>query len=474
MPYMKVNRGDQIAVYKRGANGRPEGKRLGLHDGPDAAERQLKVLRAAAAHERKAKSGFSDLDFKPTASMATFASKGLAYVDGKSIPINEHIRVLGEDIAARQPLSPRTVRQLGRVFSRCDQEKQGWNTPESPSEDWVLFLVHGGLPGVVWSKSLADQMDRVDEPSKTINISNAGEGGFGVDEDDVSGEGLANTKSRFSLDDEVYHPTMAQEGTVTGVIRQKSGSVIYHVAFKTGGMALCKGTSLGYIGTKGMKASDRGFNVALTQMKFIHAMVRNQRKVSGIAQNQIKKLLKRLERSKGDIPLRKRLSWKNIVRLAKKLERSLDKHWGGDEKDPRFVKLVLSDLDFLIRETTRLKHSPILAYDTDEEAETSTQAVSNPEPVEVADPAARKAVAIKSLTAAAAKYAESFSHAPPPVPMLNDAFEEIYALAEDALDIDDEHYKSCSSAIYDYDGVDEKAAAAWAQKIMDSMPQSED
>ena len=70
MPYMSTKRGEKVAVYKRGADGRPEGKRLGLHDGQEQADRQLSVLRLAASHERKAVSGFEDLDFKPTSSMA--------------------------------------------------------------------------------------------------------------------------------------------------------------------------------------------------------------------------------------------------------------------------------------------------------------------------------------------------------------------------------------------------------------------
>ncbi len=53
MPYMKVKRGKKVFVYKRGADGKPQGEALGEHDSEAAADRQIAAI-LARTHSGKA------------------------------------------------------------------------------------------------------------------------------------------------------------------------------------------------------------------------------------------------------------------------------------------------------------------------------------------------------------------------------------------------------------------------------------
>ena len=96
----------------------------------------------------------SDIDLKPTESMASNARRGLELRDkfnrgGTAVGVAR-----ARDLANRRELSPETVARMYSFFSRHEVDKQGkdWNNSERPSNGKIAWLLWGGDSGYAWAK----------------------------------------------------------------------------------------------------------------------------------------------------------------------------------------------------------------------------------------------------------------------------------------------------------------------------------
>lgn len=96
----------------------------------------------------------SDIDLKPTESMASNARRGLELRDkfnrgGTAVGVAR-----ARDLANRRDLSPETVARMYSFFSRHEVDKQGkdWDNSERPSNGKIAWLLWGGDSGYAWAK----------------------------------------------------------------------------------------------------------------------------------------------------------------------------------------------------------------------------------------------------------------------------------------------------------------------------------
>ena len=96
----------------------------------------------------------SDIDLKPTESMASNARRGLELRDkfnrgGTAVGVAR-----ARDLANRRDLSPETVARMYSFFSRHEVDKKGkdWDNSERPSNGKIAWLLWGGDSGYAWAK----------------------------------------------------------------------------------------------------------------------------------------------------------------------------------------------------------------------------------------------------------------------------------------------------------------------------------
>lgn len=96
----------------------------------------------------------SDIDLKPTESMANNARRGLELRSkfgrgGTAVGVAR-----ARDLANRRDLSPETVARMYSFFSRHEVDKKGkdWDNTERPSNGKIAWLLWGGDSGYAWSK----------------------------------------------------------------------------------------------------------------------------------------------------------------------------------------------------------------------------------------------------------------------------------------------------------------------------------
>ena len=96
----------------------------------------------------------SDIDLKPTESMANNAKRGLELRakfgrGGTAVGVAR-----ARDLSNRTNLSPETVARMYSFFSRHEVDKQGkdWDNAERPSNGKIAWLLWGGDSGYAWSK----------------------------------------------------------------------------------------------------------------------------------------------------------------------------------------------------------------------------------------------------------------------------------------------------------------------------------
>lgn len=96
----------------------------------------------------------SDIDLKPTESMAANARRGLELRDkfnrgGTAVGVAR-----ARDLANRRDLSPETVARMYSFFSRHEVDKKGkdWDNSERPSNGKIAWLLWGGDSGYAWAK----------------------------------------------------------------------------------------------------------------------------------------------------------------------------------------------------------------------------------------------------------------------------------------------------------------------------------
>jgi hypothetical protein len=101
------------------------------------------------------KASLTDLDLRPTESMANNARRGLELRrkfgrGGTAVGVAR-----ARDLMNRSKLSPSTVLRMYSFFSRHEVDKQGkdWNNSERPSNGKIAWLLWGGDSGYAWAKS---------------------------------------------------------------------------------------------------------------------------------------------------------------------------------------------------------------------------------------------------------------------------------------------------------------------------------
>jgi hypothetical protein len=118
----------------------------------DLLPEEWKPKRAQKAFE-VTKRDVSDIDLKPTESMASNAKRGLELRakfgrGGTAVGVAR-----ARDLSNRTNLSPETVARMYSFFSRHEVDKQGkdWDNAERPSNGKIAWLLWGGDSGYAWA-----------------------------------------------------------------------------------------------------------------------------------------------------------------------------------------------------------------------------------------------------------------------------------------------------------------------------------
>lgn len=135
-----------------------------------------------AARYLAAKGKYEHIDFKPPKAVAEAAAKGLEYRKkanpsdkGGLTPAEAAKEGIGSGVQRavnlknRDNLSPETIKQMNRFFSRHEKNKS--IAPEFKDEPWkdkgyVSWLLWGGDPGKTWVEKVLGQMEKADEKAE--------------------------------------------------------------------------------------------------------------------------------------------------------------------------------------------------------------------------------------------------------------------------------------------------------------------
>lgn len=132
---------------------------------------------------------YDGISFKPPTSVANAAKKGLEYRRKQKgdkaglTPEEAGKEGIGSGVQRavnlknRDTLSPETVRQMNRFFSRHEKNKS--IDPQHKGEPWrdkgyVAWLLWGGDPGKAWVEKVLKQMERADERAKKAFVAEDG------------------------------------------------------------------------------------------------------------------------------------------------------------------------------------------------------------------------------------------------------------------------------------------------------------
>ena len=158
----------------------------------------------------------SDIDFKPTESMAKEAQRGLDWRKEFGRGGTNIGSTRASQLVARENLSPKTVKRMHSYFSRHEVDKQGEGF--SPGEDGypsagrIAWALWGGDPGQSWARKKVAQIDREEGKSmnKIINLTStlklAGE-----EDNNLKIEGYASTNDEDRVGD-IIEPTAWKKG----------------------------------------------------------------------------------------------------------------------------------------------------------------------------------------------------------------------------------------------------------------------
>jgi len=125
-----------------------------------------------------AKGKYDHIDFKPSESAASAATRGLELRKknkGKGGLSAQQAgkQGIGSGVARavslknRQTLSPSTVRRMKAFFDRHEKNKgASGDKPLSQDKGYIAWLLWGGDPGRAWANKVCRQMDAADEKSK--------------------------------------------------------------------------------------------------------------------------------------------------------------------------------------------------------------------------------------------------------------------------------------------------------------------
>lgn len=123
----------------------------------------LRVIKSDAIDDLS-KLNLSDIDLKPTESMANNARRGLEMRREHGRGGTEVGVARARDLANRKNLSPETVGRMYSYFSRheVDKKGKGWSPGSEgyPSNGRIAWLLWGGDSGFSWAKSKWSQIQR--------------------------------------------------------------------------------------------------------------------------------------------------------------------------------------------------------------------------------------------------------------------------------------------------------------------------
>jgi len=466
---MVVKRSKKFAVHKRGADGRPEGKAVHTCSSQDEADAQKSVLDNAMKQSQAISAKYGHIDFRPIQSMAHAAKRGLSALKGnEGLSVSHHVKTLAGDIAERRTVTPRAIAKMVKFFAKAaPDDDPGWNNSDAPSEKWATFMCYGGVPGAVWAKAVADQMERGGTVVKTINTSDAGSVGFGVSDDDRADpkSALHNAPAKFLLDSPVNVKTINATGYVSGVVRRRNGGVIYHVTLDNGGMVTCTAGDMAHRGTA-MKKRDEILQLRAmeTRLRFVFDQIKRGRQPFRPV------ILKRLLRDMEGMSRRKELKWPQMPAWwkAKKLVGQAAGHVN---------KRKLQDAAYALRDAIRLVHSlqkfPY-TWSMRSRQERVVKMLESRQATlagKAVDPVPTPTPPIKALVQYGQAFADQCEDTVPTVAVLEEAMVTTYDLVEavgrsEALP--DESFKALAAATYDE--VDDESAAAWMRGILAAIP----
>lgn len=297
MPYTTRRFKDgTFAVYKKGADGRPEGRAFGRHASQKQAQAQIAALEAREQGEQKKADKYAGIDTRPTDAMADAVTKALS---GDPVDANPEHVALAQKIKNRQPLSPREVRYIARAtnanglplrggdtgqtwargvvarFTQRDEEYKAARVksvqlsqaeveyqPQSPVADTCAscrwFQAEGGCyivapdPDPITAAGYCFRHEPRSDGQKLLTTSNAGSVGFGVPDDQKAVAQRGDT-AVFKKAQVVRVKTFNTVGKIADVTPLKSGEVIYGVKLKDGGFASVTAKELEVVGTDAAK-----------------------------------------------------------------------------------------------------------------------------------------------------------------------------------------------------------------------------
>ena len=114
-----------------------------------------------------------EIDLVPTDSMVSEAERGLAWRQEFGRGGTEVGIARARDIKNKVDLSPDTIRRMTSFFARheVDKQAQGFRQGEDgyPSNGRIAWALWGGDAGMSWANRKADQMDRIDQESRSYD-----------------------------------------------------------------------------------------------------------------------------------------------------------------------------------------------------------------------------------------------------------------------------------------------------------------
>lgn len=199
----------------------PVGAAMLLGKSADDYENVLKAVeeRIALLNERiELIKAVSNIDLKPTESMANNARRGLELHNkfnrgGTSVGLGR-----ARQLSSRETLSPDTVARMYSFFSRHEVDKQGkdWDNAESPSNGKIAWLLWGGDAGFAWATAKWKQIQNERGVAKASSVSvgdmvswNSSGGTANGKVERIVREGSINVpKSQFSISAESGDPAV--------------------------------------------------------------------------------------------------------------------------------------------------------------------------------------------------------------------------------------------------------------------------
>ena len=104
----------------------------------------------------------NEIDFTPTEAIARNAAQGLAWREefgrgGTGIGVAR-----AQELVARRPLSPETIRRMVSYFARHEVDKHGRNffNDGNPSAGRIAWLLWGGDEGRAWALAIKSRIGK--------------------------------------------------------------------------------------------------------------------------------------------------------------------------------------------------------------------------------------------------------------------------------------------------------------------------